>query len=123
MPSQIKRRRLLAAISLATMLALFSASAASAKIYLRGLDGRTVRGGQVVRVFVPACEGNPTCERAMRGIAHLHHAGGSQSLGKGRRAEAALVGGEAGQDGSAGFPRAADNGGQVPADRVRHLGF
>ena len=50
------------------MLALLSASAASAKIYLRGLDGRVVRGGQLVRVFVPACAGNATCERMIRGM-------------------------------------------------------
>jgi len=53
MPSPTRRRRLLAATSLATVLALFSASAASAKIYLRGLDGRNVRGGQMVRVSSP----------------------------------------------------------------------
>lgn len=50
------------------LLVLLSGSAASAKIYLRGLDGRVVRGGQVVRVFVPGCEWNATCEQAMKGV-------------------------------------------------------
>jgi hypothetical protein len=60
--------RFLAAASLVAVLALVSASAASAKIYLRGLDGRTVHSGQVVGVYVPGCSGNPTCERMMKGM-------------------------------------------------------
>jgi hypothetical protein len=60
-------RSLVAATCLAALLALLSASAASAKIYLRGLEGRTVRGGQVVHVFVPGCDGNPACKR-LRGM-------------------------------------------------------
>ncbi|MBA2460613.1 MAG: hypothetical protein H0V45_02400 [Actinobacteria bacterium] len=68
MPSPTNRRRLLVATCLVGALALFSASIASAKIYLRGLDGRTVRGGKAVRVFVPVCAGNPTCEEVMRGM-------------------------------------------------------
>jgi len=62
------RHRILVSTALAAAFALFAASAASAKIYLRGLDGRTVHGGQVVHVYVHACEGNPTCERMMKGM-------------------------------------------------------
>ncbi len=61
-------RRLATLVFLAIGLALASAPVASAKIWFKGVAGRTVAPGQLVRVYVPGCEGNPACENTVKGV-------------------------------------------------------